>query len=75
METCSINFFLEFLHASLNIDIFMELPMGMKVHEDLHHAPKLNNPLYGFNQSSTNRFEHLKKSLELNLSGQYFTLS
>ena len=47
LETRSINFVLAFPQAYLDIDIFMELPMGVKVHGARHHVLKLNNSLYG----------------------------
>ena len=49
--------------------------MGMKVHGACSHVLKPNKLLYVLKQASANWFEHLKKVLESNLSGQNFTQS
>ena len=75
LETCSINSVLTFPQAELDINIFIDIPMGMKVHGACRHVPKPNKSLYGLKQASANWFDHIKKGLKSKISGQNFTQS
>ena len=51
-----VRFFLSFPQADLDIDMFMDLPMGIKVCGDCRHLLKLNKSLYGLKKASENWF-------------------
>lgn len=67
IETRSIDFVLAFPQATLNVDVFMELPMGMDIDGDPDSRKKyclrLLKSLYGLKQASFNWFEFLKNGL------------
>ena len=75
LNSKSIDFLLDFPHADIDIDIWMELPEGMiPVGNESNHCLyilKLNKIVYGLNQQSQNWYEKLKQSL----LDQYFTPS
>eukprot|EP00957_Ditylum_brightwellii_P109663 8364841-Ditylum_brightwellii.AAC.1 len=60
-----IDFVIAFLQAKLDIDVFMELPIGMDVAEEnpKEYVLKLNRSIYGLKQSSLNWFTLLSKTL------------
>ena len=63
----SINFVLAFPQANLDMDIWMELPMGIIINscasDSGGYVLKLKKSLYGLKQASLNWFEKLKQSL------------
>ncbi len=63
----SIDFVLAFPQADLDVDIWMELPVGIVVDQFSNNSPghvlKLNKSLYGLKQASLNWFEKLKQGL------------
>jgi histone deacetylase 1/2 len=67
LHSKSIDFVLAFPQADLDVDIWMELPMGIVI--GLHESEsrgyflKLKKSLYGFKQASLNWFEKLKQGL------------
>ena len=67
LHSKSINFVLAFPQADLDIDIWMELPMGLVVgshkSEFRGYVLKLKKSLYGMKQASLNWFEKLKQGL------------
>lgn len=67
LETRSIDFILAFPQADLDVEVFMELPMGMDIdgNPDSHrtHGLRLKKSLYGLKQGSYNWFELLKTTL------------
>ena len=67
LETRSIDFILAFPQADLDVEVFMELPMGMDIdgNPDSHrtHCLRLKKSLYGLKQGSYNWFELLKTTL------------
>ena len=67
LESKSIDFVLAFPQADLDVDIWMELPVGIVVDQfstNSHgHVFKLNKRLYGLRQASLNWFEKLKQGL------------
>ncbi len=67
LHSKSIHFVLEFPQADLDVDIWMELPMGIVVglHESKSrgYVLKLKKSLYGLKQASLNWFEKLKQGL------------
>jgi hypothetical protein len=67
LHSKSINFVLAFPQADLDVDIWMELPMGIVVgsHESKScgYVLKLKKSLYGLKQASLNWFEKLKQGL------------
>jgi len=61
----SIDFVLAFPQADLDVDVFMELPIGMDVDGNRSDwVLKLNKSLYGLKQASSNWFQKLKEGLE-----------
>ncbi len=68
LESKSIDFVLAFLQADLDIDIWMELPIGFQPIEDpsspQHYVLKLRKNLYGLKQASFNRYEKLRVGLK-----------
>ena len=54
----SIDFVLAFLQADLDLDVFMELPVGIQVNEGdgVSYILCLNKSLYGLKQASANWF-------------------
>ena len=67
LESRSIDFTLAFPQADLDIDVYMELPIGFQLARDNAHRKyvlKLNKNLYGLKQAAYNWFEWLKKGLE-----------
>ena len=65
LESRSVDFVLAFPQADLDIDVYMELPMGF-VHDEAtrkSYVLKLNKNLYGLKQAAYNWFEHLKSGL------------
>ena len=67
LHSKSIDFVLAFPQADLDVDIWMELPMGIVVgsHESNSrgYVLKLKKSLYGLKQASLNWFEKLKQGL------------
>lgn len=65
LETRSIDFTLAFPQADLDVDVYMELPVGFD-HEGHKgkHVLKLNKSLYGLKQAAYNWFQLLKSGLE-----------
>lgn len=67
LETRSIDFVLAFPQAKLDVDVFMELPIGIEIEDDVpnshRYVLKLNRNLYGLKQGSANWFEMLQKGL------------
>ena len=67
LESKSIDFVLAFPQADLDVDIWMELPMGIEVAESPEksraYVLKLKKSLYGLKQASLNWFEKLKQGL------------
>jgi hypothetical protein len=66
LESRSIDFTLAFPQADLDIDVFMELPIGFEVPggKSKEYVLKLNKNLYGLKQAAFNWFEHLKNGLQ-----------
>ena len=65
LETRSIDFILDFTQADLDIDVFIELPVGFNLEPDSRqYIIKLNKSLYGLKQADHNLFELLKDNLE-----------
>ena len=61
----SIDFLLAFTQAGLDMDVFMELPLGMGFYVNrVEWGIKLNKSLYGINKASGNWFNPLKNGLE-----------
>ena len=67
LESKSIDFFLAFPQADLDVDIWMELPTGIvisgKDNESRAYVLKLKESIYGLKQASLNWFEKLKQGL------------
>ena len=67
LESKSIDFILAFPQADLDVDIWMELPLGIEVAESPEQSRayvlKLKKSLYGLKQASLNWFEKLKQGL------------
>ena len=67
LESKSIDFVLAFPQADLDVDIWMELPVGIVVDQlpsnSCGYVLKLNMSLYGLKQASLNWFEKLKQGL------------
>ena len=65
----SIDFVLAFLQADLDVDIWMELPIGLQPIEDpsspQHYVLKLRKNLYGLKQASFNWYEKLRDGLKV----------
>jgi histone deacetylase 1/2 len=63
----SINFVLAFPQTNLDVDIWMELPMGIVIDscasDSRGYVLKLKKSLYGLEQASLNLFEKLKQGL------------
>ena len=68
LEPKSIDFVLAFPQADLDIDIWMELPIGFQMIEDPDHSQlyvlKLKKNLYGLKQASFNWYEKLRDGLK-----------
>ncbi len=68
LESKSIDFVLAFPQADLDIDIWMELPIGFQTIEDPDHSQlyvlKLKKNLYGLKQASINWYEKLRDGLK-----------
>ena len=67
LESKSIDFVLAFPQADLDVDIWMELPIGFQPIEDPEHAQKyvlkLRKNLYGLKQASYNWYGKLRDGL------------
>jgi hypothetical protein len=67
LESKSIDFFLAFPQADLDVDIWMELPTGIvisgKDNKSRAYVLKLKESIYGLKQASLNWFEKLKQGL------------
>ena len=67
LHSKSIDFVLAFPQADLDVNIWMELPMGIVVglheSESCGYVLKLKKSLYGLKQASLNWFEKLKQGL------------
>ena len=67
LESKSIDFILAFPQADLDVDVWMELPMGILVsgkdNESQAYILKLKKSLYGLKQASLNWFKKLKQRL------------
>jgi hypothetical protein len=64
LDSKAIDFVLAFPQAEFDINIWMYLPIGFHVdteHESKSYILKLNESLYGLNQSSLNWFKKLKQ--------------
>jgi hypothetical protein len=65
LESKSIDFVLAFPQADLDVDIWMELPVGIVVYQSSNNSCgydlKLKKILYGLKQVSLNWFEKLKQ--------------
>ena len=66
LKTRSLDFVLAFPQAKLDVDIFMELPVGFETAEgnSKMFVLKLEKNLYGLKQAAYNWFELLKSGLE-----------
>ena len=67
LDTKVIDFVLAFPQAKLDVDVFMEIPAGMKLSGEHHRSMyvlKLNKSLYGLKQASANWYEMLAKGLK-----------
>ena len=68
LESKSIDFVLAFPQADLDIDFWMELPIGFQTIQDPDHSQlyvlKLKKNLYGLNQASFNWYEKLRDGLK-----------
>ena len=64
LETKSIDFVLAFPQATLERDVFMELPYGFEYGEKGKHVLKLKKNLYGLADASYNWFNKLTEGLE-----------
>ena len=65
LETRSIDFTLAFPQAKLDVDVYMELPVGFDNGGcSGRHVLKLNKSLYGLKQAAFNWFQLLKQGLE-----------
>ena len=61
LETSSIDFTLAFTQANLDVDVFMELPVGFDLRPGSRkYVMKLNKSLYGLKQAAQNWVELLK---------------
>ena len=61
----SIEFVLDFTKAELDVDVFVGITLGMRVHGNMGECLlKLNKSLYGLNQASANWFDPLKIGIE-----------
>jgi hypothetical protein len=67
LESKSINFVLAFLQTNLDVDIWMELPMGIVIDTKWDNSwaciLKLKKSVYGLKKASLNWFEKLKQGL------------
>ncbi len=65
LTTSTIDFTLAFPQADLDVDVYMELPLGCVGPNGNRksHVLKLNKSLYGLKQASHNWFNHLGKAL------------
>jgi len=69
LDTKAIDFVLAFPQAELDVDIWMQLPIGFQVDgeteadSERHYLLKLNKSLYGLKQASFNWYEKLKTGL------------
>ena len=62
----SIYFVLSFTQADIDVGVFIDLSLVMGVYVNMVECVlKLNNSLYGINQSSANWFDILKNVLEM----------
>ena len=67
LDTKSIDFVLAFPQADLDVDIFMELPSGFEVANNIggvRYILRLKKNLYGLKQAGLNWFDKLRKGLE-----------
>jgi hypothetical protein len=68
LELKSVDFVLAFPQADLDIDIWMELPIGFQTIKDPYHSQlyvlKLKKNLYGLKQASFNWYEKLRDGLK-----------
>ena len=64
LDTKSIDFVLAFPQASLERDVFMEMPYGFEFGERGKYLLKLKKNLYGLSDASYNWFNKLKEGLE-----------
>ncbi len=67
-ESKSINFFLAFPQANLDVPVYMELPTGnnptnVSDGDRCQYILKLNKSLYGLKQAGYNWFKKLRKGL------------
>ena len=61
-----IDFVLDFLQSDLDVDVFIELPLGTVVYRNRGKwVLKLNKSPYGLRQASKNWFNHIKTGLEI----------
>ena len=66
------DFILAFTLSELDVDVFMEIHLGMGVDGNIGEwFLKLNKSLYVINQASSNCFDHLKTVLERMGCDQY----
>ena len=64
LDTKSIDFVLAFPQASLDRDVFMEMPYGFEFGTRGQYVLKLKKNLYGLSDASYNWFNKLKEGLE-----------
>lgn len=64
LETRSIDFVLAFPQAKLDVDVYMEVPVGFTVDQSRRYVLKLEKNLYGLKQAAYNWYELLKSGLE-----------
>ena len=62
LHTTSIDFFLAFPQAEVDVEIYMEVPIGAEVAEGDYVCKLLKN-LYGLKQAAKTWYEHLRDSL------------
>jgi hypothetical protein len=66
LHSCSIDFTLAYPQADLDVDIFLELPMGFQLQggfDKRDFVLKLNKNLYGLKQAGYNWYEKLKTGM------------
>ena len=65
LQTRSIDFVIAFPQADIDVDIYMQLPIGMEADDTPgRYFLKLNKLLYGLKQALHNFYSHLTKGLE-----------
>ena len=72
MPSIPIDFVLAFTEANLDVDVFMEILLEMRVSGNRGEwVIQLNKSLYGIKQSSANCFDIIKNGIERSVYNQY----